>query len=190
MFQHRHGNNGITLGEPDAPHAGRGTPGENTNGGGGKADAFSGSRGKQDILLFVANLYAYQLIGVIQLHSDFAVGHDIDEIAQPIAPDVAAGRGEHNVKLLPGLFVLGQRHQSGDGLTLRQRQQIDHCLAPRLWRAKRNLVNLELVHHPVRREEQNWRVGIHHVYPGDEILIPGRHAGAALAATTLRPISR
>ena len=41
-----------------------------------------------------------------------------------------------------------------------------------------------------RGEEQHRRVGVGDEHPGDEILVLGRHAGAALAAAALGPVDR
>ena len=101
---------------------------------------------------------------------------------------VPAGGGEHHVELAPALLVLRQRQDRGDALAGRERQQVDQRLAARLRGGQRQPPDLLLVDDAARGEEQDRRVGVGDEQAGDEILLLGRHAGAALAAAPLRPV--
>ena len=103
---------------------------------------------------------------------------------------VPRGGGEHHVELVPGRLVLRQRHDGGDALALLERQDVDQRLAARLRRRQRQPPDLFLVDLAARGEEQHRRVRRGDEQPGDEILLAGLHAGAALAAALLRPIGR
>jgi len=87
-------------------------------------------------------------------------------------------------------FIFGQRHDGGDALVLRERQNIDQGLAARLGAASGKPPHLLLRDLAARGEEQHRRVGVGDEQPGDEVLLPGLHAGAALAAAALRPVGR
>ncbi len=71
-----------------------------------------------------------------------------------------------------------------------QRQQVDQRLAARLRRADRQAIDLHLVDHAARGEEQNRRVRGADEDLADEVLLAGRHAGAAFPAALLGPIGR
>ena len=82
-------------------------------------------------------------------------------------------------------FVFRQWQDGGNGFAVGQRQQIDHRAALGLGSAFRQLPDLEPVDLAVGREKQNRRVGRGDEQFGDRILVLGRHARAALAATAL-----
>ena len=77
------------------------------------------------------------MIAFGKLHCDLAVRLNVGEISQFIAPHIAVRCREHNGKRLPAFLVLWQRHDRGDRFIFLERQQIDHGLAARLWRALR-----------------------------------------------------
>ena len=81
--------------------------------------------------LLGADLHVDDVLALVELHRDDAGAADVDEVRQLVAPDVAAGGGEHHVEGCPSRFILGQRHDGGDALALLQRQDIDQRLAAR-----------------------------------------------------------
>ena len=92
------------------------------------------------------------------------------------SPQLASSSGS-------GMMVV-MRSPSSSGSRLMQ------GLAARLRIADRQAPDLFLVDDAARGEEQHRRVRVGHEQPGDEILVLGRHAGAALAAAALRPVER
>src|SRR5690606_24448892 len=94
----------------DAPDAGRSTPLEHPYVGHREADALAVGGGEDDVVILGAGLDADDRLAVGELHRDLAVGADVDEIGKLVAPDRAAGGGEHDVEAVPAVFVLGQRH--------------------------------------------------------------------------------
>ena len=137
-----------------------------------------------------ADLHVDDRLALVELHGDDAGAAHVGEIGQLVAPDRAAGGGEHHVELVPGRLVLRQRHDGGDALALLERQEVDQRLAARLRRRQRQPPDLLLVDLAARGEEQHRRVGRGDEQPGDEILLARLHAGAALAAAPLRPVGR
>ena len=135
------------------------------------------------------------VVGVLalELHRDLAVGADVDEIAERVAPDIAVARSRTSTVNSAQLSS-----SSGSGITVEIvspgaeiRQQIDHRPAARLRRAERQAIDLELVD-PARVEVKNstgaWVEATKTC--ADEILLAHRHAGAAAAAAALRAIGR
>ena len=94
------------------------------------------------------------------------------------------------MKVVPALLVVRHRHDGVDRFACLDGKKIHHRLAKRLRRRLRKLVAFQLIDHASRGEEQNRRMRIGDKQPGDEILVPCLHAGAALATTTLRPVDR
>jgi len=86
-------------------------------------------------------------------------GLHIDEIGELVAPDIAAGCGEHQVGGGPAGLVGRQGHDGRNRLALLQGQQIDQALAAGLRRAQGQLIDLDLVDHAAGREEQQRAVG-------------------------------
>ena len=187
MVQNRQGDDPVARRQPDPAHA----PGiaalESPHFRHGEADRPAGGGRQQDILPGVAGYDPDQRLAVLQLHGDLAVGHDVDEIGQRIAPHRAAARREHDVEVGP-FGLVRQRQDDGNILARLERQHVHHRLAARLRRAERQPVDLELVDHAGGGEEQHRRVGVHDIDLVDEILLLGLHAGAALAAPLLRPV--
>ena len=156
----------------------------------GKRMALPLRRRQQHVVGRPADGDADDAVALVQLHGDLAVAIDVLEIGERIAPHVAGARREHELQVGPAGRVLGQRQDRGDGLVLLQRQQIDEGLADRLRRRRRQAPHLHAVAHAARGEEQQRRVRRGDEDLGDEILVPRRHARAALAAAPLRAIGR
>ena len=110
-----------------------------------------------------------------------------DSLLRRTVPRVVANMTSRSVPL--GL-VLRQRQDRGDAVALLQRQHVAQGLAARLRVADRQAPDLFLVDDAARGEEQHRRMRVGDEQPGDEILVLGRHAGAALAAAALRPVER
>ncbi len=159
-----------------------------------EADRFAVAGGEQHVVRVGAGRDGDQpVVGILALefHRDLAVGPDVAEIAQRVAPDIAVRGREHDGQIGPAFLVLGQRHDRRDRLARRQiGQQIDHRPAARLRRAERQAIDLELVDPPRRGEEQHRREGRGDKNLAEEILLADRHAGAAAAAAPLRAIGR
>ncbi len=133
---------------------------------------------------------AHDAVALVELHGDLAVAIDGLEIAEAVAAHVAGLGGEHEFQLAPGLLVLGQRQDRGDGLALGQGEQVDQRLADRLRGGGRQAPHLHAVDHAARGEEQHGRVRGGDENLRDDILLTRRHAGAALAAAALGAIGR
>src|SRR5690606_17852402 len=122
----------------------------------------------------------------VEAHRELAVAGDVGEGIHAVAPDVAAGGGEHHTERAPGAFVLRKRQDRGDRLPLvERRQQVDDRSSARGGSALRQLPYLEPIDLARGGEEQD-RV----VSGGDEhllhrVLFLRRHPGAALATTVL-----
>ena len=165
-------------------------PGEHPHVGDREADALAVRRGEQHVVVLGRDLHVDDRLALVELHGDDAGAPHVDEIGQLVAPHGAAGGGEHHVEIRPARLVLGQRHDRGDALVLLERQDVDQRLAARLRRRERQPPHLLLVDLAARGEEQHRRVGVGDEQAGDEILLAGLHAGAALAAAALRPVGR
>ena len=146
------------------------------------------ARGQEHVVRLGAGLNREDRLALAELHGDDAGAAHVDEVGELVAPHRAAGRGEHDVELLPARLVLRQRHDRGDALAFFERQKVDQRLAARLRRGKRQPPDLLLVDLAARGEEQHRRVRVRDEELGDEILLARRHAGAALAAALLRPV--
>ena len=179
----------VVLGQRDAAHAGRIAALEDAHVADREADALARRRGQQHVVGLGAGLHADDRLALaVELHGDLAVAVHLDEVGELVAAHGARLGGEHHVELAPALLVLGQRQDRGDALVRGERQQVDQRLAARLRRGQRQPPDLLLVDDAARGEEQDRRVGIGDEQAGDEILLLGRHAGAALAAAPLRPV--
>ena len=190
VLEDRHRDDPVFPGQADAAHAGGGPAAEHPDLGQREADAHAEAGGEQNVAVLGRRAHADQAVAVVQLHRDLAVAVDAGEVGQAVAPDIAAGGGEQDEQIRPGLLVLGQRRHRGDRLAGGERQQVDQRPAPRLRRADRQAVDLHLVGDAAAGKEQHRRVGVGDEQVGDEILLLRRHAGAALAAAALRPVGR
>ena len=184
----RHRHHPVLAKKADAPHAGAATPAEDTDGIDGKADGLALAGGEQDIVTVTAGGDPDKLVTLVELHRDLAVPHDVGEIAEAVAPYIAGRGGEHDVKITPAVLVRRHRHHRVDGFAGLDGKQVHHRLAKRLWRGFGEAVAFQLIDHSARCEEKDRRVGVRHKKPGDEILVAGAHAGAALATAALRPV--
>src|SRR5262245_25436547 len=190
VAQDRHGDDVVALLQLDAAYADRGAAREHAHVVDREADGLAAGRRQQHVVVLGAGLNGDEPVALLQLHRHLAVGLHLDEVGELVPADRAFVGGEHHGHLVPPLLVLGQRHEGGDGLALLQRQQIHQRLAARLRRAQRQAVDLELVGDARGGEEQHRRVGVHYEQLGDEILVPRRHSGTALAAAALGAIAR
>ena len=138
-------------------------PGKTRTSGTGKRMHWPLRGGQHHVVGLGAGLDAEDALALAELHGDLAGAVDVDEVGQLVAPDRAAGGGEHHVERLPARLVLGQRHDRGDALALGERQEVDQRLAARLRRGQRQPPDLLLVDLAARGEEQHRRVGV-----GDE----------------------
>ena len=84
----------------------------------GKRMHWPARRGQQHVVLVGADLDVDDPLALVEPHGDLAGAVDLREVAELVAPDRAARRGEHHVERLPGRLVLGQRHDGGDALAL------------------------------------------------------------------------
>ena len=94
-----------------------------------EADALAALRRQQHVVLVAAGLDRDQALAFLQLHRDQAVGADIREVRQLVAPHGAHAGCEHDAQRIPCRLVLRQRHDGRYGLALFQRQQVDQRLA-------------------------------------------------------------
>ena len=190
MSEDGHGDDALLALEADAAHARRVAALEDPHVLDGEADAAPAGGSKQHVVAARADGNVDQHVALVELHGDLAVAVDLHEIGEAVTAHVAGARREHHVELLPGGFVLRQGQDRRDALVLVQRQQVDQRLARRLRSGRRQAPDLLLVDHAARGEEQDRRMRRADEQLGDEILVPRRHACAALAAAALRPIGR
>jgi len=104
-------------------------------------------RRQQHVICGGADLHARYHVAGFELHGDFAGAVDAFEIIQRIAPHPAGTGGKHQVQVRRIPVILGQRHDCCDALILRQWQDIDQGLAPRLWIAHWQAPHLHPVNH-------------------------------------------
>ena len=71
---------------------------------------------QQYIVIFRAGPHPDQFVTLIQLHGDLAVPLDVSEITELVAPHTARRGGKHDVKITPGGFIFGHRHDGVDRL--------------------------------------------------------------------------
>ncbi|MND56575.1 hypothetical protein D3C80_476840 [compost metagenome] len=199
MVDDGHRDDAVAIGQIDTANTDRVTAGEHAHLIDREADCLAKCRRQKHVItrngqIMVrrrAGLYGEDFVTLfLELHGDLAVAVDLNEIGQLVTANRTARCREHDVEVFPGILILGQRHDGGDAFAGFQRQHVDQRLAARLRRADRQAVDLFLVDDATRREEQNRRMGVDHEQARDEILVTRRHAGAALAATTLGAIGR
>ena len=191
MMQDRHRDQRVAFGQADTAHPDRITAGKDANIGRREADGPPLVGGQEDIVLLGAEHHIDDLVVLfLQLHRNLAIAIDLDEVRQLVAADRALVGGEHDIHVGPCALILGQGHDRGDRLALLQRQEIDQGLASRIRRTQRQAPGLGLVDHAAIGEEEERRVGRGHEERGDEVLVLGRHARAALAAAALGAIVR
>ena len=188
MIEDRHRDQAVARGQTDTAHTDRGTAGEDAHIINREADGAAAIGDQEDIIRLGAQAHGDNAVILFQLHRNLAIAIDLDEVGQAVAANRAAPRREHHIQLAPAVLVLRQRHDRGDGLTLVERQEIDHRLAARIRRAQGQTPGLGLVDHAAIGEEEQRRMGRGHEQGRDEILVLGRHARAALAAAALGPV--
>ena len=171
----------------DAAHTGGIAPLEDAHIGDGETDGLAQPGGEQEIVVLGAGGDADDAVILRQLHGDLAGLVDLHEVGQGIAPHIARLGGEDHMQLFPFAFV-GQRQDGGDALAFRQRQQIHHRLALARDAGLGQPPDLEFIGHAGGGEEQHRRMGVGDEQGSNEVLIPCRHAGAALAAAALHPV--
>ena len=186
----RHRHHLVIAKQPDPAHPGAVPSAEDPHSLDRKTDGFATPRGQQQIIALVTGRDADKLITFGKLHGDLAVALDIGEIAEPVAPNVAGRCGEHDVKVVPAVLVIGHRHDGIDGFAGFDGKQVHHRLAKSLRCRLGKLVAFQLIDHARRGEEQNRRMGIGDKQTGDEILVPRLHARTPLTAAPLRPVDR
>ena len=93
-----------------------------------KADALAARGRQQHVVLVGADLHVDNSLALVEPHGDLAGAVHLGEVAELVAPDRAARRGEHHVERLPARLVLRQRHDGGDALVRLERQQVDSAL--------------------------------------------------------------
>ena len=183
-----HGDHAIPAFQPHAAYAGRIPARKHAHVGDREADALAALGRQQHVLVLGTDGDVDEAVALVELHRDLAIGLDRHEIAEPVTPDATAGSREHDELVFGLILVFGQGQEGGDGLTRLQRQNIDHGLAPCLRRARRQAVDLELVDHAARGEEQHRRVGVADHDLRHEVLVAGGHARTAFAAPALRAV--
>gem|GEM_PF-1556613 len=158
--------------------------------GGREADRLTALRGEQHVVALVAQRHADQpvLVAVLEADRPFAVRRHVGERVHRVPPHVTVRGREHDVKLAPLGFVLGERQHRRDRLAGAERQQVRHRAPLRLRRAFGKAPHLETVDLARGREEQHRRMGRGDEELGDDVLFLRRHARAALAAALLRPV--
>ena len=184
----RHRYNRVLAQQPDTANTGAGPPAEHANSIDSKSDCLAVTGCQKHVVIFAAWPHTDQLIPIIELHGNFAVAHDIGEVAQPVAPDIARCGGEHDMQRIPAGLVIRHRHDRIDCLIQFNRQDIHHRLAKRLRCRLGQAIAFQLIDHTTRGEEQNRRMRVCNKQLRDEILITGFHAGPAFATTTLGTI--
>ncbi len=88
-----------------------------------------------------------------QLHGDLAVGFHVGEVRERIAAHLAGGGRENDLQIVPLVFGDIDRHEGRNRRALRDRQNIDHSLAPRIAPTRRQPPSFELIDYAIRREE-------------------------------------
>ena len=58
-------------------------------------------RRQQHVVALGADLHVDDRLALVELHGDLAVAAHVDEVGELVAPDGAAGGGEHHVELAP-----------------------------------------------------------------------------------------
>ena len=186
-LEDRERNDFVAILERHAAHAGRGAALEFAHVSGGEADRAALAGGEQNVILFGQQRNADQAIvaAFVEAHRELAVAGHIGEGVHAVAAHGAVRSGEHDVQFLPAFLVLGQRQHGLDGFARCQRQQVDHRPATGGGAALGQAPDLEAIDLARGREEQHRRVRRGDEQFGDGILILGRHARTALAATAL-----
>ena len=105
VVQDAEGDDLVALGQPDTPDAGGIPAAEDPDIADREADAASAAKRQQHVVGVGAGGDPDEAIALLELHGDLAIGHDIDEIGELVAPDIAARRGEHDVGRLPARLV-------------------------------------------------------------------------------------
>src|SRR5439155_26647770 len=107
VAQYRHRDHPVVAQQPDAAHTDRRAAGEYPDIRDREADRLAIAAGEQDIVGVGASGDRNQpVIGVLafKLHRDLAVRHDVAEIGERVAPDIAVGRSEHGGEVGPALL--------------------------------------------------------------------------------------
>ncbi len=163
-MQNCHRNNLVAIREVDTAHTNRVTTSKDTNISDRETNALATGASQKHVVEFRTGIDREDFIALVfELHRDLTVTVDLNEVRKLITAYRAARGREHNVEVCPGFFILWQRHDRGNALTLLQRQHIDECLAARLRITDWQTPDFFFVDDAARREEQHRRMRI-----GDE----------------------
>ena len=187
--ENRQRNHRVAFTQRHPAHAGRAARLEFTDGIAAETDGLALARRQQHVVVGRQQRNADQaVVGIVafEFHRNLARSGHVGERVHRIAAHRSLGGREHDMKVAPGRLVLGQRQHGRDRLACGQREQIDHRASARRGATFGQLPDLQTIDLARRREEQHWRVCRRHEQIGDRVLVLGRHAAAALAATVLR----